>query len=326
MLSLASWVLGATAIAAVVLVAVRRGEAQEFLRLARSIRPMWLAAAAVLQAGTYACDAQIWRGILLRCGHAQPFRRLFPLSIARLFVTQAVPSGGLSGDIVVMRILGRYGVPTDALMTALVGNLFGFYAAFAACALLSAAVYLAHGLLRGPILAIAVPFAVIATAIPAAIALLVRAGPSAARRLRIRPLRRLLDALGRTRRDVLLDPRVLGASTALQAATFALDACTLLVMLAAFGHPASPVHVLAAFTLASAAELVGPVPGGLGAFEAGCVVGLTAFGTPIETALFATLLLRGFTFWLPMLPGALIARRAVTSRHGGSKNAKAAPR
>jgi hypothetical protein len=36
---------------------------------------------------------------------------------------------------------------------------------------------------------------------------------------------------------------------------------------------------------------------------------LRSHGVPIEAALAATLLLRGFTFWLPMLPGLWIARR-----------------
>jgi uncharacterized protein (TIRG00374 family) len=299
-----------------VIVAVRLGDAQEFARLARRVRPIWLITAAVLQAGTYACDAQIWRRVLLRCGHAQPFARLLRLSIARLFVSQAVPSGGLSGDFVVVCALERHGVPMDALMTALVGDLYAFYAAFALFAGASAAVFFAEGQLRGPILGIAVPFAVIAIAVPATIALLLRAGSStrAGRRLRIRPLRRVLEAFGSARRDLLLDPRLFGELAALQVATFALDACTLLVMLVALGHPASVLQAVAAFTLASAAELVGPMPGGLGAFEGGCVVGLHAFGVPIETALVATLLLRGFTFWLPMIPGALIARGAATAR------------
>jgi uncharacterized membrane protein YbhN (UPF0104 family) len=83
-------------------------------------------------------------------------------------------------------------------------------------------------------------------------------------------------------------------------------------MLATVGCAAPIAGVFAAFILASAAELVGPVPGGLGAFEGGCIIGLRAFGVPIEAALVATVLLRGFTFWLPMIPGFFIARWAVT--------------
>jgi hypothetical protein len=38
---------------------------------------------------------------------------------------------------------------------------------------------------------------------------------------------------------------------------------------------------------------------------------LGLLGVPIEAALAATLLLRGFTVWLPMLPGVWLARRGL---------------
>jgi hypothetical protein len=39
---------------------------------------------------------------------------------------------------------------------------------------------------------------------------------------------------------------------------------------------------------------------------------LVLLGMPLEAALSATLLLRGLTFWLPMVPGILIARRELS--------------
>jgi uncharacterized membrane protein YbhN (UPF0104 family) len=36
-------------------------------------------------------------------------------------------------------------------------------------------------------------------------------------------------------------------------------------------------------------------------------------GVSVEAALAATLLLRGFTFWLPMLPGMWLVRRELVS-------------
>jgi uncharacterized membrane protein YbhN (UPF0104 family) len=51
---------------------------------------------------------------------------------------------------------------------------------------------------------------------------------------------------------------------------------------------------------------------GLGTFEATCVAMLRTLGVPLEAALMATLLLRGFTLWLPMLPGLLLARRELS--------------
>lgn len=309
------WLLGVVAISAVVVVAVRAGEAREFARLLRTIRPEWLLAAACLQAGTYACEAGIWQRVLSRAGSPQPFRRMFSLSIGKVFISQAVPSGGVSGNVLVVRALARYGVPLDASMSALVISLFGFYAAFALCALVAVAVFYASGVASAPIRAIAVPFSLVIVALPALMAYLVWSGQSSRRGRwrRIPGLARVLDALGHARLDLLRQRRLFAASTGLQIATFLCDAGTLLVMLAAFGQGVPIGAVFAAFVLASAAELVGPVPGGLGTFEGGCIAGLSAFGVPIETALLATLMVRGFTFWLPMIPGLFIARRAVAT-------------
>jgi hypothetical protein len=63
--------------------------------------------------------------------------------------------------------------------------------------------------------------------------------------------------------------------------------------------------------MASVAATIGPIPLGLGTFEGTCVAMLGLTGVPLEAALTATLLLRGLTFWLPMLPGLWIAHREV---------------
>jgi Mg2+-importing ATPase len=69
--------------------------------------------------------------------------------------------------------------------------------------------------------------------------------------------------------------------------------------------------VFASFMLSSMARIVGIVPGGLGVFEAASVASLRLMGVPIAAGLAATLLFRGFSFWLPMLPAVLFARREV---------------
>jgi uncharacterized membrane protein YbhN (UPF0104 family) len=62
------------------------------------------------------------------------------------------------------------------------------------------------------------------------------------------------------------------------------------------------------------AATIAPAPGGLGTFEAGSMAMLTLLCVPVESALAATLLLRGFTFWLPMLPRLRLARRGISGR------------
>ncbi|MBF8275370.1 MAG: hypothetical protein HW390_443 [Candidatus Brocadiaceae bacterium] len=57
------------------------------------------------------------------------------------------------------------------------------------------------------------------------------------------------------------------------------------------------------FVVASVVATLSPVPLGLGTFEATCVAMLSMLGVTLEAAFTATLLLRGFTLWLPMIPG-----------------------
>jgi uncharacterized membrane protein YbhN (UPF0104 family) len=73
-------------------------------------------------------------------------------------------------------------------------------------------------------------------------------------------------------------------------------------------HAAFPI-VFGSFVMASAVSSLAWVPGGLGTFEASSVAMLHLQGIGIESALAATLLLRGMTFWLPMVPGFAMARR-----------------
>ena len=83
-------------------------------------------------------------------------------------------------------------------------------------------------------------------------------------------------------------------------------------MLWALGISVLPAQVFASFMLSSRRPL-GPVPGGLGIFEAASVATLKLMGVPIDAGLAATLLFRGFSYWLPMVPGILFARRETRS-------------
>jgi len=115
----------------------------------------------------------------------------------------------------------------------------------------------------------------------------------------------------------LFAPPVLAQASLLQLAIFALDSATLAATLRALGTAVDPPLVFASFTLASVVSTLAWSPGGLGTFEASCVALLHWHGVRLEAALGAVLLLRAFTFWLPMLPGFLLARRELAARARG---------
>jgi uncharacterized membrane protein YbhN (UPF0104 family) len=66
--------------------------------------------------------------------------------------------------------------------------------------------------------------------------------------------------------------------------------------------------------MASIVVTLGPIPLGLGSFEATSTATLGLLGVPIENAFAATMLLRILTLWLPLLPGLTMMRSALRRR------------
>jgi len=129
---------------------------------------------------------------------------------------------------------------------------------------------------------------------------------------RVRPLRALVDALASASPAHLRDPRALVGAVVLQAGVILFDAATMETCLRAVEVAVPFSTAFATFQLAFIAGTFGVTPGGLGAFEAASVWALHAFGVPVERALAGTLLFRGLTYWLPMVPGFWIWRRSMS--------------
>lgn len=105
------------------------------------------------------------------------------------------------------------------------------------------------------------------------------------------------------------DRRILRTATAWQLAIVLLDAATMSVCIRAIGAHAPADAVFASFMIASLVRTMGVVPGGLGTYEATSVGTLHLVGISVSAALSATLIFRGLTFWIPMLPGLWSSRR-----------------
>jgi len=164
--------------------------------------------------------------------------------------------------------------------------------------------------------------ALVAVGIPAALLFGRRwLGRTPPRLLRLVPrTRALLTEVAEIPSGLILRPGALVAGTGAQVGVFVLDAVTLWIMLRAIGVEAGIVVAFPSLVMATVAATLGPVPLGLGTFEAMCVAVLHALDVEIEAALTATLLLRGFTFWLPMIPGLVLTRSVLgrTPDGGGS--------
>jgi uncharacterized protein (TIRG00374 family) len=305
------WLVGAAILGAVITAAVHSSEPQAFVRLLESARPWWLLLAAALQAATYLAEGQVWRTVTRADGKGITLTKAFQLGVTKLFVDQAIPTGGISGTIVYVQGLERAGVRRGAALAGVVVATFSYYASYVLCLGTAVIMAAARGNLSGLMSGIAVAFLVVSTAF--AVAVLLQSGRqpgAAARQLRRIPvLRRGLRLLQQADPSLAHRPRLLAQAVVWQMAIVLLDAATIWVLLRAVGAAAHPAVVFTSYMFSSLLRTVGIVPGGLGVFEAALVFALRAAGVPISAALAATLLFRGLSFWLPMLPGLLWAQR-----------------
>jgi uncharacterized membrane protein YbhN (UPF0104 family) len=311
-------VAGLIILAAVVTVALHFSDIDAFAMLAQSARPEWLLAAVTAQVLTYACSTGVWRIALERTGYSPPLRELIPLGVGKLFVDQVIPAAGVGGAALVMRALTRRGVPPPAVVAALLVGLATYYAAYLLFTLGAVATMWLRRELHPAAIAAVTAFGAFAVGSPTLLLYLAhrRKGqpPKWARRLPAAAA--IADAIGSADLRILKSPRLVAEALALQLGIFSLDALTLWIMFQALGSPVRLTSAYVAFAMGSVAGTIGLVPLGLGAFEAATIGTLRLEGVPLESALAATLLLRGFTMWLPMAPGLWIARREIEGETG----------
>lgn len=309
------WLTGAILLAAVVVVSTHLAEERALARLLREAEPLWVLVAGALQVLTYVCAAAVWQRALALRGVATRLRPLVPLGLAKLFTDQAVPSAGMSGTLLVVRGLERRGVSRSVAVAAMLAGLVAFYLGYLLATIAAVAVMWRHGELRLLILIPAATLGVLAIGLPLAILVLRRQAMRHPPRWleRLPGARDVTAALREAPAGTLLAPRLLAETVLFQLAIFVLDALTLAVTLRAVASPLEFPLVFASFVLASVVSTLAWVPGGLGPFEGACMALLHLHGVPVESALAATLLLRGLTFWLPMIPGFALARHEAAS-------------
>jgi Mg2+-importing ATPase len=310
-----SWVLGAALLVAVIAFGLHFSEERAFVRVAQGVEPWWLAVAVLVQAGTYVAQGGVWRLAARATGNPLSRRTAIALSLAKLFADQALPSAGLSSSILIAKALERRLVPPPAVKASVLINIASYHLAYV-IALAAALAILAWSGQGNPVVVVtAVVFLLFSIGLSVAI-LAVAGRPAARADLAARRLRVGQAALAFvTAADGALvrSTRVLGAAIAMQGTIVLLDAATLWTLIAALGVWTPPTAVFASFMVASLFRTMGIVPGGLGMFEATSVLTLRLAGVDMAVALSATLLFRGLSFWLPMIPGYWFSRRALTA-------------
>jgi Mg2+-importing ATPase len=304
-----------------VLVALHFSEGRQFVRLATQARPGWILVAALLQAATYLGQGQIWRLVTHAGNVAIGVATAYRLSVARLFIDQALPSAGLSGTIVMVKSLELRGVPIPVVMAGVAIDTASCYTSYVIGLLAALVVSLVAQQGTRLVLLTAIPFVPLAVGITVGfIGLAGRpAGPFAHRLARFRFLRKGLRLLAEADPRLVRSRRLFLEACACQLLVILLDAATIWVAILALGATAPVGGVFVSFMISTLFRLIGVAPGGLGIFEATSVLTLKMMGVAIPIALSATLLFRGMSFWLPLIPGLWFSRRYMTYRRVPSR-------
>ncbi|MEA2292688.1 MAG: putative heme transporter [Solirubrobacteraceae bacterium] len=267
--------------------------------------PAWLILAGVFTVGMF--GGYVWLFERVFDAARLTWSESYQITMAALAASRLLSAGGAGGLVLQAWALRRAGLPARDVADRTVSFIVLTYLVYTL-----AIVVVGYGLYFG-VLPGAAPWAI--TFVPATLALVVTVAglsiafvpPDLQRRLTRSILARVAgvpatlsagvrDALLRIRRR---DPAILGA--------LLFWGCQIAVLWAsfrAFGQ-APPVAVLImGFFVGMLGNLL-PLPGGIGGVDGGMIGAFAAFDVDFGLATVAVLTFRGFTFWLPTVPGIL---------------------
>ena len=113
--------------------ALHVSEGREFIDVAERAKPWWLVLAVCLQGATYLAQGEIFRRVPRAAGYHLPLTAAYELSLAKLFIDQALPSAGIGSTIVVAKALERRAVPRAVVAASMVINIASYHAAYVVC-------------------------------------------------------------------------------------------------------------------------------------------------------------------------------------------------
>jgi uncharacterized protein (TIRG00374 family) len=320
-------VAGFLLLAAVILAVAKASEGRKFAELVQRAEPAWLLLAVAYQSATYFFAGGVWHLVLARLGVRIYMRTLAALGLAKLSIDKIIPAAGIGGGVLLVRGLEKRGAPAPVATAALLMELLSTYAARGMSIGIALLVLWVNYGFEPALVALAAAFVVVTLVISFGILWLTRPDVSdlPAWAKRIPGFRSLLRYIMDAQPEVLRNRMLFAKAVLLQLAVILLDAATLDAMLRAIGQPTRLDFVFAGFAISAAVSTISLIPGGLGAFEAMSVLMLRLLGVPIEAGLAATLMLRAYTLWLPMIPGFFILRSETVDVIAGQNHVREGP-
>jgi uncharacterized protein (TIRG00374 family) len=278
------------------------------LKLLDQIRPGWVVVGVVVEVLSLISYSLLTRTVLSPPKPTYPW--LLRTDVTALGVSHVLPGGTATASALRYRLLRLGGArPEDAaigMALQAVGSTLVLVALTSLALLVSIPVV---GFNVPYLIAAIVGVIVVAASALAVVALSRQPVPATgvARRVigvvphRFQPAveRALRGAADQVRR-LVADRRTLRSLVVFAAGNWLMDAASLWVFLAAYGHLVDPDGLLLAYGLANLLAILPITPGGLGVIEGVLIPSLVGFGTPRGVAVLGVISWRLFDFWAPI--------------------------
>ncbi len=300
--------------------------------------PYWLVLALVFTVGMFGGYVFLFHGIYDDASRKLNWQESYQITMASLAATRLLSAGGAGGLVLQAWALRRAGLPARTVADRTVSFIVVTYLVYTVTVAVTG-IGLYYGILNGSqafsVTLLPAILAIVATALGLSIAFV--PPDLQARKIRFcddpRRSRRMLARLAQLPasastgiRDALR--RVARRDRALWGATayWGFQIAVLWASFRAFGE-APPIGVIVmGFFIGMLGNLL-PLPGGIGGIDGGMIGAFAALGVDVNLAIVAVLVYRGFTFWLPTIPGiiAYLQLRKTVDRWRTERPTAAAP-
>jgi len=297
------------------------GKLKDIKTLLLEMSPVWLFLAVAAQVSTYVCNAFILKVLLGKGTREISFLVLMKISVVILFVNQALPTGGISGNGYVFNQLVKRQIDAVRAFSVLVLESVGYYVAFLGGIVFFFSWYaLEHGTMNRIIVYTSIVGFVFYCFLLLMMAVLSnwRVWRGILRRLsrfpKIQHYIKKINLPGLTKgkqgiwKMFLQNKKGTFKVIGIQCFIIFLDVLTVYAILKGF-HVSLPVHYIALGLLLSLVVGALPIsPGSLIAYESAMTYYFSILGAPVHAALMVTLIFRFLTFWLPIPIGLFLYR------------------
>jgi putative heme transporter len=291
------------------------------------IHPTYLVLGVLLEIAALVAYAQLTHAVL---PHGGPRRlRLFRINLSTLSLSHVAPGGTAPAAALGYRLLTQSGVTgtdagfalgTQGIGSAVVLNVLFWFSLIGVLVTHGFHIPVGHhggASAYGSVLIVAAAaVGAVLLVVLGGLAWLLTRGPERSRHVVRRIGERLpfveadrlvgfLEGHARRFRDLMADRSLTRRAVGWAAANWLLDAASLWVFVAAFGHVVSPLDLLCAYGLANILAAIPLTPAGLGVVELVLVSTITGFGPTTGEAVSAVLAYRAVNFWLPIPCGGL---------------------